>query len=444
MQNTGKPIVAIVGRPNVGKSTLFNRFVGSRQAVTSDVAGTTRDRVYGDGEWGGRIITFVDTGGLIDGDDELTGEVSRTAFEAIGAADAVLFVVDATAGVTALDRSIADQLRKTAKHLVMVANKADSEQRTRSALELYELGFGDVYPVSSLHGKGTGDLLDALLAILPAERPEPPAAPDVPKLALIGRPNVGKSTLFNSLTKSGGRIVSAAPHTTRDIGIARISTDRGLLELVDTAGVQRRGKSGKGIVKYSLLRTLRAIDEATVVALLLDAAEGPTVQDAHVAAYALDAGKSLVVVVNKWDIVEKTADIQEQFYDLLSAKLGFLPNPPVVFISAKHGARLSRLIQATFDVWEIAGRQVPTRQLNTLLQRNLERLPGVSGRRPPKLYYATQVATHPPRFSCFVNSAASWKDTHRRFVINLIREEFGFLGTPIKLELKAKQPQETR
>ncbi len=442
MQNSGKPIVAIVGRPNVGKSTLFNRFIGTRQAVTSEVAGTTRDRVYGDGEWGGRSITFVDTGGLVEEQDELNTAVSKTAYDAIAAADAVLFVLDAAAGLTASDRLIAEQLRKRSTKILVLANKADSDRQARAALELYELGFDEVYPVSALHGKGTGDALDAVLKVLPESVPVQEEQPEMPRLALIGRPNVGKSTLFNSLTKSDGRIVSSIPHTTRDVGIATISTDLGELQLIDTAGVQRRGKSGKGVVKYSLLRTLRAIDEATVVALLLDAVEGPTVQDAHVAAYALDAGKSLIVVVNKWDLVEKTADIQEHFYDLLSAKLGFLPNPPVVFISAKHGARLSRLLQATFDVWEIAGRQVPTRQLNTLLQRNLDRLPGVSGRRPPKLYYATQTATHPPRFTCFVNSAASWRDTHRRFVINLIREEFGFLGTPIQLDLKAKQPKE--
>lgn len=439
-----KPLVALVGRPNVGKSSLFNRLVGSRQAITDSQAGTTRDRIYGDGEWQGNELTFIDTGGLIDetATDSLTKSVNGQVRQAIAEADLVLFLVDAQAGVTAADRTVLDLVRRTAGRVLLIVNKADNVVLESGAAEFYELGVSAVHIISTLHGRGTGDLLDAIVAETREVAPRETSPSDRPRTALVGRANVGKSTLLNQFAAAERMITSSEPHTTRDAASYQIETAAGPLELIDTAGIRRRGQSGRGMTKYSLLRTIRAINDAEVVCLLLDGVEGATTQDAHIASYIQEAGKAIVLVVNKWDLVEKAPDVQEQFYHQLQEKLGFLPSPPVVFLSAKTGAKLAQLPRAIYDVWHTAGRTLETSELNTVLRAALPRLPAGSGRHAPKFYYATQVDTHPPTFLLFVNKAEAWGTNHRRYLMNVLRDHYQLLGTPVNLRFRSKPPRE--
>ncbi len=444
--NAPKPLIAIVGRPNVGKSTLFNRLVGSRQAITDDAPGTTRDRSYGDGEWQGRTFTFVDTGGLSDRESDLPGLHAAIAAQvraAASEADLVLMVVDAQSGPVVEDEVVADLVRRYASSSLLIANKADNPQLADFARAFFELGLGEPMAISAVHGKATGDLLDIIRAKTANPSPSVGTTPEnFPRLALVGRPNVGKSTLFNTLAGRSERIASHVPHTTRDIGRARIETTEGPLELTDTAGLMRRGKSGRGLAKFSLLRTLRAINESDVAVLLIDAVEGPTVQDAHIASYIEEAGKSIVLAVNKWDVVEKSPEIQDEFYLALRDKLGFLPSPPVVFLSAVTGAKVDRLARAVYDVWRIAATDIETAELNRTLRQALTKLPAGAGRHAPKLYYATQVDTRPPTFMLFVNRADAWRDNHRRYLMNVLRDRYQLLATPIELRFRSKPPRE--
>ncbi len=437
-----KPLVAIVGRPNVGKSTLFNRLVGGRRAITTDIPGTTRDRIYGDAEWGGAVFTVVDTGGLTDESDQLAAAVNRQVVEAMTEADLILLVGDAVAGPTAADRAVATAARRTGRPVLVVVNKADAPEPARRAAEFHELGFGDPLPVSAIHGKGTGDLCDAILR----HARRGPAASEtdrtVPRLAIVGRPNVGKSTLFNRLVGAERRLTGETPGTTRDVGSVTLESKQGPLVVLDTAGLPKAKRTRTGIPKYSLLRTLRAINQADVVAILVDGPEGPTMQDAHIAAYVLEAGKGVVVVVNKWDLVEGQEDIQERFQGMLQERLGWLPSPPVVYLSAKTGEKVDRLTRAVFDVYQLSGTEVGTGELNRFVQRRLDRLPAGSRRqRPARLYYLTQVGTHPPAFACFVNDPASWTATQRRWLAGQLREEFNLLGTPVELKFRRRRPE---
>lgn len=444
MGASAKPVVAIVGRPNVGKSTLFNRLVSSRLAITDNAAGTTRDRLYADGEWQGTRITYVDTAGYTDDQPEipeLTSKVNQDIKQAVEDADVVMMVVDAQAGKTAEDEAMAHLVRRHGSQTVLVANKVDNVQAGALASEFFSLGLGEPHPVSAIHGRGTGDLLDLVVQTSPEPRAEETET-TMPRVALIGRPNVGKSTLFNTLAGRQERLSSATPHTTRDIGKTLVDTPDGPMELLDTAGVMRRGKSGRGLAKYSFLRSLRAINEADVCCLLIDAVEGPTLQDAHIAAYIQEAGKAIVLVVNKWDLVEKTPDIQDTFYDQLGERLGFLPSPPIVFLSALTGGNKAQASRAVYDVWKIAGTEIETAELNQTLRSALPRLPAGKGRHSPKLYYATQVGTRPPAFMLFVNKAEAWSENHRRYLINVLREQYGLLGTPIVLRFRSKPPRE--
>lgn len=404
-------------------------------------AGTTRDRLYGDAEWQGKRYTVVDTGGLAEDSAPLASEVAGQVREAIAEADRVLMVVDAQTGPSAADAPVVELLRKSAKPVTLVANKADNEELRGSVSGFWEYGLGEPVAVSAQHGRGTGDLLDVLVATLPSADLAP-AVSKTPKVALLGRANVGKSTLFNRLAGQPKRITSDEPHTTRDTGSIKVSTPDGPLEVLDTAGIQRRGKSGRGIPKFSLLRTLRAVQEADVACLLIDGEEGPTTQDAHIASYVMEAGKAIVLVVNKWDVVEKTPDVQDQFLADLGESLGFLPHPPVVFVSALTGEKTARISRAVYDVYGLAGKRVETAELNKFVRSKLESLPGGAGRRSARLYYLTQVSTRPPTFLCFVNKADQWKENHRRHLENLLREEFGLLGTAITLRFRTKPPKE--
>ena len=497
----GIPIVAIVGRPNVGKSTLFNRIVGQRTAIVEDRARTTRDRQYGDAEWNGRRFVVVDTGGLeLSPDDPIELKVQEQARLAIAEADAILFVVDAAAGITPADQEAAELLRAAKAPVLMAVNKADNERRELEAAEFHAFGWEETWPISASHGRNVAELLDALVGALPPESDEERArkeraddaeefaremaagrlepyvvgesdetdgeedgdgtpedgatvadvaaarwdaeiAADADRspaaIAFVGRPNVGKSSLLNALLGEERSIVSEVPGTTRDSIDTRLRWGRSEIVLIDTAGIKRRGKvaSGPAAEKYSTLRALKAISRSDVAVLVIDAVEGLTAQDAHVAGYVIEEGKGLVVAVNKWDLVaDKTDRTFDQYVEWIRGQTPFLDFAPVVSISAKTGQRVERVLEAAVDIWGERRKRISTGELNRLVSAAAERNvpPMVKGRRP-KLFYATQVAVAPPTFVFFANDAASIHFSYRRYLENRLREAFGFDGTPIRL-----------
>jgi GTP-binding protein len=491
---SGLPIVAIVGRPNVGKSTLFNRVLGSRTAIVEDRARTTRDRLYGDAEWNGRRFVIVDTGGLeVSPNDPIELKVQEQARLAIAEADVIVFVADAAAGITPADTEAADLLRMAKAPVLVAVNKADNEKRELEAAEFYAFGWDETYPISAAHGRGVADLLDAIVWALPPEssdeiarkerereadefarevargRLEPyvvgetdgsddeavddeavdevtarwdaeiaaeaesrPAA-----IALVGRPNVGKSSLLNALLGEERSIVSEVPGTTRDTIDTVLKWGRSEIVLIDTAGIRRRGKvaSGPAAERYSTLRSLKAVSRADVAVLVIDAVDGLTAQDAHVAGYVVEEGKGLVLAVNKWDLVaEKTDRTFDQYVEWIRNEVPFLDFAPVISISATSGQRVARVLETAIDIWGERRKRVPTGELNRLVSAATERNtpPMVKGRRP-KLFYATQAGVAPPTFVFFANDAASIHFSYKRFLENRLRDAFGFDGTPIRL-----------
>jgi GTP-binding protein len=431
-----KPIVALVGRPNVGKSTLFNRLIGERLAIVEDVPGTTRDRLYGDADWAGRAFTVVDTGGLVLGEaDDLTACVRAQAELAMREADVIVFLTDVKEGITAPDRDIADVLRRAAKPLVLAVNKADNEQRRLDAVEFYALGLGQPYPISALHGSGTGDLLDEVVASFPVEEEEDEE--DLVHIAIVGRPNVGKSSLLNRLLGQERAIVNEAPGTTRDAIDTLVEWEGESLILIDTAGIRRRGRIARGVEQYSVLRALRAIQRADVALLLIDATDGVTAQDAHIAGYILEEGKSVVVLVNKWDAIEKDERTMAEFTRKVRAGLRFLDYVPVLFISAKTGQRVSQVIPAALEVQAARHQRVTTGELNRLVADVVARHapPSKAGKRL-KFYYATQPSTDPPTFVFFVNDTRLVHFSYARYIENQLRERYGFPGTPLRLQFR--------
>jgi GTP-binding protein len=491
------PLVAIVGRPNVGKSTLFNRIVGSRTAIVEDRARTTRDRLYGDGEWNGRRFVLIDTGGLeVDTADPIELRVQEQARLAIAEADVIVFVVDAAAGITPADQEAADLLRRAPAPVIVAVNKADNPKREFEAAEFHGLGWDETYPISASHGRGTGDLLDAIVWALPPESQEELArkqreaeadawADDVAAgrlepfvvgdpeedldgddgdaaasgddaeaarwdaaiaaeadtapaaIAFVGRPNVGKSSLLNALLGEDRAIVSEVPGTTRDAIDTRLSWGRSEIVLIDTAGIRRRGKvaSGPAAERYSTMRALTALSRADVAVLVVDAVEGMTTQDAHVAGYAVEEGKGLVIAVNKWDLVEdKTDRTFDQYVEWIRRDAPFLDFAPVVSISAKTGQRVDRVLELAIDIWAERRRRVPTGELNRMLTAATDRTPPplVRGRRP-RLFYATQAAIAPPTFVFFASDASAVHFSYRRYLENRLRDTFGFDGTPLRL-----------
>ncbi|MEX2043393.1 MAG: ribosome biogenesis GTPase Der [Patescibacteria group bacterium] len=424
-----QPIVAIVGRPNVGKSTLFNRLAGGRRAITADVPGTTRDRVYGEAEWQGRTFTVVDTGGLTADTEQLGRAVNEQVTAAVEESDLVLLVVSARDGLTGEDREAAALARKRSKRALLVVNKAD--QGTEPGDEFRRLGF-DQIAISALHGKSTGDLLDRIVSSVGPATASGGDRP--PAFTVVGRPNAGKSTLVNRLAGDWTAVTSEAPHTTRDVTERPLKTSERTWRLVDTAGLARSGRRSSGIAYWSLLRTLRAIAESDVAVLLIDAQEGPTLQDAHIAAHILDSGTGLVLAVNKWDLVEKAPDVQERFFAKLRRRLPFLPSPPVVFTSALTGEKTDRVLRAVEDVYDAASTRVGTPRLNKLVRTRLGEYAG--GRRKARLYYLTQVRTLPPTFVAFVNQPTLWGGDQRRHLAGVLRDEFGLYGVAPKLEFR--------
>jgi len=449
------PIVAIVGRPNVGKSTLFNRFAGERIAIVEDVPGTTRDRVYATGDWNGREFTLVDTGGLeLEPGTHIEARVQDQARVAMAEADVILFVVDAQAGLAPLDHEVADRLRRSEKPVILVVNKADNPRREHEGAEFHALGFDPTITVSAQHGRNTGDLADLLVDALPQESAQEDGAstsvPEElteeeldelaetemgpPRVAIVGRPNTGKSTLVNRVLGEERMIVSDIPGTTRDPVDSAVVVDGEPMILVDTAGIRRRGAIERGIERYSVLRAMKAIDRADVAVVMTDAVDGYTAQDAHVVGHVLDAGKGLVLVLNKWDAVEKDDKTADDRLHALRREAPYLSWADIVFASAKTGARLDRVLTEARRVAEERYRRIPTAEVNRVVSDAVrEHPPSHVRNRLPKILYATQVAVAPPTFVIFVNDPELVHFSYRRYLENRIRAQYGFLGTPIRL-----------
>ena len=457
-----KPLVALVGRPNVGKSTLFNRLIGERLAVVDDTPGTTRDRQFAEAEWNGVRFDVVDTGGIevlsrdpsakplsVDSADFIP-QIREQAELAITEADVVVFVTDILTGVTAADLEVADTLR-VRRHkdangalrpaVILAANKADNVKRLDEVYSFYELGLGEPLGISGLNGLGTGDLLDLIVAALP--KPEPVEEDESVKIAIVGRPNVGKSSLLNKLLGQERAIVSPIPGTTRDAIDTRLDYEGAAVTLIDTAGIRRRGRIEVGVEKYSVLRTYKAIDRADVALLLLDAVEGIAAQDAHIAGMVLEKNRSVVVVVNKWDAVEKDSYTMNLFTDKVRNQLHFMDYVPVLFISAKTGQRVEQVLPTALRVQEERLVRIPTSELNRIVREAVSKhaAPSKTGRRL-KIYYASQVDIEPPTFLFHVNDPRLVHFTYRRFLENQIREHYGFLGTPLRLSFRASGESE--
>jgi GTPase len=436
------PIVALVGRPNVGKSTLFNRLIGEHRAVVHEQPGTTRDRLYGTVEWRDREFTVVDTGGigLEAGQGDLLADVRLQADEAIREADVIVFVLDAGAGLTSADLEVADHLRRSDKPLILAANKAENLRRQQDAAEFYALGLGEPIAVSALHGEGTGDLLDAIVDWFPKTKPAEEDA-DAVAIAIVGRPNVGKSSLLNALVGAPRSIVRGEAGTTRDAIDTVIRRDGASVRLIDTAGIRRRGRVAPGVEKFSVLRAVRAIERADVAVLVIDATEGVLAQDTHVAGYVDEAAKGLILAVNKWDLVEKHGKIQQEYTARLRQDLKFAPWAPLVFLSAKTRQRVGRVVELALAIQAERTKRVPTPRLNEVVRGALQAHPLTERGRSLKVYYTAQTGTAPPTFTCFCNDPRLVHFSYQRYLENTLRAAFGFEGTPIRLAFRGRQAQ---
>ncbi len=443
-----QPIVAIVGRPNVGKSTLFNKLVGERRAIVEDLPGTTRDRLYGTADWHGRSFTVIDTAGILPGEEadvnasmkEIVRATRAQAQLAIDEADAIVFLVDVKEGITAADEEVADLLRQTSKPVIVGANKADSLERTQNAVEFWNLGLGEPIALSAYHGTGTGDLLDALYEALPPFEDEPEDEYAV-KIAIVGRPNVGKSSLLNRLLGEERVVVSDIPGTTRDTIDTVVEYNNQKILLIDTAGIRRRGRIERGIEKYSVLRALRAIERADVVLLVIDATEGVAAQDQHVAGMILEAHKGVAVLVNKWDAVEKDAQTFDQWNKGVREAFHFIPYAPLLFISAQTGQRVDKLMELVLQINGERNTRIPTAKLNALLRDAVRDHPPSSIHKGAhlRIFYATQAQVAPPVFLLFTNAPEEIHFSYKRYLENRIRQEYPFVGVPIILVFKGRE-----
>ncbi len=498
-----KPLVAIVGRPNVGKSTLFNRLVGQRLAIVEDLPGTTRDRLYADAEWNGRIFTLVDTGGLeLGASEDIASRIVSQVQLAIEEADVIVFLVDARDGITGADSDVAELLRRSRKPVVLGANKADNPARRQEAVEFYGLGLGEPITVSATQGTGTGDLLDAITDLLPPPDAEEEAeTPGLPRLAIVGRPNVGKSSLVNVVLGQDRVIVSDIAGTTRDAVDTEVEHEGRRLVLVDTAGIRRRGRVGPGVEKYSVLRATRAIDRSDVAVLIIDATEGVTAQDTHIAGYIHEVARGIVIVVNKWDIVRERRRLAEEaeaaeraataalvatlsagevagvpvvaspavrrraepqpaeppraqpmedeppdamgFMREVRERFKFMPYAPVVFAAAKTGYHVGPILDHALRIYDERQKRVPTAQLNEVVREAVQRhAPPTNQGRALKIYYATQAEVSPPTFVFFVNDPTLNHFSYERYLENRLREAFGFEGTAIRLQFRARSTRD--
>ena len=439
-----KPTVAIIGKPNVGKSTFFNYIVGSRISIVEDTPGVTRDRVYAETNWRGRNFTVVDTAGIEpESDDTIISQMREQAKIAIDIADVILFLTDVKQGVTAADQEIALMLKKSKKPIVLVCNKSDNVGETSNDIyEFYNLGIGEPYPVSSANALGIGDVLDAVYEHFP-EKDESEDENQIVNVAVIGKPNVGKSSLVNKILGENRVIVSNIAGTTRDAIDSYFENEHGKYNFIDTAGIRRKSKTTESIEKFSIMRSLLAIERADICLLLIDANEGVTDQDAKIAGEAHEAGKGIIIVVNKWDEVEKTTGTLEKYTKEVYNKLSYLSYAPIIFISAKTGQRVDKLFTMINNVAEQNAMRVSTATLNQVINEAIAIVqpPTDKGRRL-KVLYITQASIKPPTFVIFVNSKKLFHFSYQRYLVNQIRKEFGLEGTPIRMIAREKSDKE--
>lgn len=435
-----KPIVAIIGKPNVGKSTFFNYLAGSRISIVQDTPGVTRDRVYADTNWRGRNFTLIDTGGIEpESEDIILSQMREQANLAINMADVIIFLTDVRQGVTAADREIALMLKKSGKPIVLVCNKADNFEKDRQEIyEFYNLGIGDPFPISATNALGIGDVLDEIYEKFPPKQ-EGEDEEDVIKVAVIGKPNVGKSSLINKILGQNRAIVSNIAGTTRDAIDTPFENENGKYVLIDTAGVRKKSKVTESIEKFSIMRTLLAIERADVCLMMIDAQEGVTDQDAKIAGEAHEAGKGIIIVVNKWDAVEKENGTLEKYQKTIYEKLSYLSYAPVIFISAKTGQRVQKLFEMINEVAEENSKRIGTSVLNQVINEAIAIVqpPTDKGKRL-KIFYGTQASTKPPTFVIFVNNKELFHFSYERYLVNQIRKEFGLKGTPVRIIVREK------
>ncbi len=451
-----KPIVALVGRPNVGKSTLFNRLVGERMAVTHEIPGTTRDRLHGESFWNGITFQVIDTGGievyqpsgsrdqspLAEGSAAFVEAIIEQAMIAIAGADLIIMVVDAQYGVTAADEAIAEILRRSDRPILVAANKIDDQRRAQDVYDFYSLGLSVVEGISAIHGYGLGDMLDEVALQLRARSPDDEgeeAEDEQLKIAVVGRPNAGKSTLVNKLIGEDRVIVSEVAGTTRDAIDTKITWYGETITLIDTAGIRRRGRVEAGVEKYSVIRAMKAISRADLALLVIDASLGVTEQDEHIAGYVIEEYKSLVIVVNKWDAVDKDAYTMNAFIDNIRDRLHFVSYAPIIFISALGGQRLHQVLEVANRVWEARFLRIPTADVNRLLRDAIEKHPPHGkGTKRLKFFYASQVRTDPPLFLFHVNDPSQVHFTYKRYMENQFRQAYEFEGTPLRMSFRAR------
>ena len=438
------PVVAVVGRPNVGKSTLFNKLIGKRLSIVEDTPGVTRDRIYAKGEWRNRQFMLVDTGGIETlTEDVILKQMRQQAELAIERADVIILVTDVRCGVTADDSAVASMLQKSGKPVILAVNKCDTIGEPPMELyEFYNLGIGDPYPISAAHGHGTGDMLDALYEYLPEEDAEDDDEDNI-KVAIIGKPNVGKSSLVNRIAGEERVIVSYVAGTTRDATDTVVENEEGTFTLIDTAGIRKKAKVTERIEHYSVLRAYMAVDRADVCLILIDAAEGFTEQDSKVAGYAHEQGKASIIVVNKWDLIEKDNKTMREYEDKLKNDFSFMSYAPFLFISAKTGQRVQKLFSLIREVYLQNNIRISTGMLNDVLAYATTRVqpPSDKGKRL-KIYYITQASSKPPTFVIFVNRADLFHFSYQRYLENQIRSTFGLSGTPVRFVVRERAKDE--
>jgi len=435
-----KPIVAIVGRQNVGKSTLLNRLAGKRTAIVADMPGTTRDRVFTDITWQDASFTLVDTGGLeVRPSSAIAQRVKEQVKVAVAEADVIIFLVDSEAGVVPADLEIAQILRRSDKPVILAVNKSDNPKRESEAVEFYEMGLGEPLAISAYHGRGTAELLDRVGVLLPIPQ-KPETGAEIMKLAIVGRPNVGKSTLLNSLLGEERAIVDKTPGTTHDATNSLLDFRGQNVIVIDTAGIRRRGRWGKGVERYSVIRALRAIDEADIVLLVLDATELLTSQDEHIAGYIQQAARGVIIVVNKWDLAVNQDMVEANRY--IRKKLKFMSYAPVVYTSARLGQGVDRIMPQAFEVYQERQRRMPTTEVNSVVQQAVKahNLPR-KGKKQLKILYATQAEIAPPTFVFFVNDPSLVHFSYQHYLENRLRQSFGFTGTPLRFIFKTRGEQ---
>lgn len=433
--------VAIVGRPNVGKSTFFNRLLGERKAIVDDISGVTRDRQYGIADWNGKTFNLIDTGGFVpQSEDVFEKEIRKQVLIAVEEAHALVFVVDAATGITDLDISMADVLRRSSKPVFLAVNKVDNNARLLEATEFYGLGFDNIFFISAMTGSGTGDLLDAVAALIPSEKSEETEEmASLPKIAIMGQPNVGKSSLLNALVGQERTIVSDIAGTTRDSIHTHYRLFKKEFILIDTAGIRRKTKVHEDLEFYSVIRAIKAMDEADICLLMLDAEKGVTAQDLNIFAMAIKKGKGIVVLVNKWDLIGKETNTAKEFEKLLKERLAPFTDVPILFISAKEKTRIFRVIEIALEVYDNRKRVVPTSQLNEVMLKAIESYhPPVVRGNPVKIKYVTQLPTHVPSFAFFSNHPDDIKEPYKNYLENQLRMKFNFTGVPIRLFFRKK------